>query len=310
MEHAVVTGGAGFIGSHLVGRLAQDDIKTTILDNLSSGNLHNIEPFLSDKITFIEADILDKAALHGAFKDADTVFHLAAKTSVPESMIDPVAYTHTNAVGTLQVIQAAQEAGVKHIVISSTAAVYGDNPIVPKVESMIPEPKSPYAVSKLDAEHFARIYNRPGECDIACLRYFNVFGPRQDPNSAYAAAIPTFIDQALKGESLIIFGEEEKTRDFISVDDVVEANILAVGHSDVYNVANQEPITIEWLAQQIVALTHSHSPITYGPSRPGDIQHSYADNSKICNQLGFKPQRDFAQALAQTIQACQNKSNS
>lgn len=305
-RRCLVTGGAGFIGGHIVEALVALGDEVVVLDNLSSGDLSNIEAFVPHRVTFVKGDIADHKTLSHCLQGVDVVFHLAARISVPESLLKPIDYLKTNVEGTLNLLFAAKTAGVKQVVISSTAAIYGDNPVVPKLETMLPEPKSPYAVGKLDAEYYGQIYAERGGMQVACLRYFNVFGPRQNPNSAYAAAVPIFITKAMANEPLTIYGDGEQTRDFIYVKDVAAANLLAAeGASGVYNVAYSGATTINDIAHAILRLTHSSSNIIYASERPGDIKHSYADNQKIRQELDFKPKWTLATGLEQTIAAYQ-----
>ncbi|HAR64857.1 MAG TPA: dTDP-glucose 4,6-dehydratase [Lentisphaeria bacterium] len=295
----LITGGAGFIGSHIAEQL-QGRAEITILDNLRTGNPANLNGL---ECSFIEASILDDAALKSAVAGADYVFHLAALISVPESMQDPETCVELNATGTLKVLRAAADAGVKKLCFSSSAAVYGNNPTVPKVESMIPEPKSPYAVTKLDGEYYCRMFQDEGWLTTACMRYFNVFGPRQDPAGAYAAAVPIFIHRALRNETITIYGDGGQTRDFIYVKDIAAANIhLATTPepTDVYNVAYGGRITIKELAERIVALIGSSSQILFAEERAGDVRHSQADAQALGN-TGFTPVSNMDDGLAATI---------
>lgn len=302
MKKIVITGGAGFIGSHMVEALeAQNNYHITVLDNLSSGSLQHIQPYLSDNLCFVEADILDKEALLKTFTGVHTVFHLAAKISASESISDPTGYTTTNTIGTLNVIDAAKQSHVNNLVIASSAAIYGNQPQTPKTESMAPDPQSPYAVSKLDAEYYAAIYRQVGKLNIACLRYFNVFGPRQNLNSAYAAAVPIFIKQALNSEPLTIFGTGEQTRDFIYVEDIVQANLLAAGANGTFNVGCATPTSIQQLAKKIIDISQSKSKIIYAENRPGDVLHSYAHCEKIHSEFNFKATWTLDAGLAELI---------
>ena len=220
MKRVLVTGGAGFIGSHIVEHF-QGQAEVRVLDNLRSGFKHNLAGLEHE---FIEGSILDRDLVRQAVDGMDYIFHLAAMISVPESMQKPIECTEINTNGTLVVLEEAAKAKVKKLVLSSSAAIYGDNPVVPKVETMFPEPKSPYAITKLDGEYYCKMFTAEGRLQTACLRYFNVFGPRQDPKSQYAAAVPIFIDRALKHEAIAIYGDGEQTRDFIFVKDIAAAN--------------------------------------------------------------------------------------
>jgi UDP-glucose 4-epimerase len=303
MKNVVITGGAGFIGSHIAEELSKQGIFTLILDNLHTGYMHNIDPLTKkSNVKFIKGDILDFDLLIKSFSGADTVFHTAALISVPESMLKEKEYVMVNSIGTLNVLKACRETGVKNVVLSSSAAVYGDNPVIPKREDMIPEPKSPYAVTKLDGEYYFKMYRNEYGINASVLRYFNVFGPRQDPTSPYAAAISIFIQRALKNQDITIFGDGEQTRDFIYVKDIVQANILAAqkGRS-LYNAAYGRKTTIIDIAKKIIKLTGSGSRLVYQAERRGDIRHSMADNTKIKKELGFKTNADIEAGLLETI---------
>jgi UDP-glucose 4-epimerase len=295
----LVTGGAGFIGSHIVEHF-QGKAGVRVLDNLRSGYRENLEGLEHE---FIEGSITDREAVRTAVEGVDYIFHMAAMISVPESMQKPVECVEINTVGTLVVLEEAAKAGVKKMCFSSSAANYGDNPVVPKVEIMLPEPKSPYAITKLDGEYYCDMFTREEKLDTACMRYFNVFGPRQDQGSAYAAAVPIFIDKASKNETITIFGDGEQTRDFIYVKDIVAANVfLAMNHTQpgFYNVAYGGRLTINDLAKKIIELTGSSSKIEYAPQRAGDVKHSMASVDKLL-ATGFKPTSSFDEGLRATI---------
>jgi UDP-glucose 4-epimerase len=233
----LITGGAGFIGSHLVEHFHTDH-EVVVVDNLRSGYRENLEGFRHD---FHQVSITEQDSLIALFEGVDLVFHMAAMVSVPESLEDPYECVRINTMGTLNVLEAARRNGVKGVVFATSAAVYGDNPAVPKVENMLPEPKSPYAVTKLDGEHFMRIYGSQWGLKTASLRFFNVFGPRQDPASQYAAAIPIFVHRALRGQDIVIYGDGSAVRDFVFVKDVVSACLLAAEHgTDVLNAARDQ----------------------------------------------------------------------
>jgi UDP-glucose 4-epimerase len=300
----LVTGGAGFIGSHIV-ELFQGKAEIRVLDNLRTGFRRNLDGLDAQ---FIEGSILDDALLARAMEGVDYVFHLAAMISVPESMAKPQECVEINTVGTLKVLEAAARAGVRKLCLSTSAAIYGDNPVVPKRETMLPEPKSPYAVTKLDDEFYCAMYTRERGLPTACLRYFNVFGPRQDPRSPYAAAVPIFIAKALAGDPLVVFGDGEQTRDFIFVKDIARANAFFATESDatgVHNIAYGGSITINDLARKIIDLTGSKSSIIHQPVRAGDVKHSYAAVEKL-QATGFQPRHTFDDGLAQTIEFFQH----
>lgn len=295
----LVTGGAGFIGSHIVEHF-QGKAEVRVLDNLRSGFKKNLSGF---DVEFIEASIMDRNAVKEAVKGVDYVFHLAAMISVPESMAKPVECVQLNAEGTLIVLEEAAAAGVKKLCFSTSAAIYGDNPEVPKRETMFPEPKSPYAVTKLDGEYYCSMFTKEGKLQTACMRYFNVFGPRQDPNSAYAAAVPIFTAKAVANQPITIFGDGDQTRDFIFVKDIVAANVFMSqsNNTGVFNVAYGKKITINDLVKKIKTITNSSSEVIYKPERAGDVKHSMAAVDKLM-ATGFKPSSDFDKGLAATIE--------
>ena len=301
----LVTGGAGFIGSHFVERFHSDS-ELLVVDNLRTGYLENLEGL---NHTFHRISVADFDRLVPLCEGVETIFHLAAMISVPESMEKPAECVRINTLGTLNVLEAARRAGVKNVVFASSAAVYGDNPTVPKVETMLPEPNSPYAVTKLDGEYYMRMYRKEWGINCTSLRFFNVFGPRQDPGSQYAAAIPIFIYRALRGQDIVIYGDGSQVRDFIFVKEVVAAGILACEKGkDIYNVARGEYITIRQLAELIIDLTGSSSEIVHTHPRPGDIHTSYADISRLVG-LGFQPSGDQQASLLETIAFFESRLN-
>ena len=283
----MVTGGAGFIGSHIAEHFSSEGHSVLVFDNLKTGYLHNIPK--NDNIIFIEGDICDPDAATSAMKEINYVFHHAALVSVPLSCKNPAEAFHINTLGTLNVLQASLDAGVNKVIIASSAAVYGNNPVLPKCEDMLPEPASPYAISKLDCEYLARMFYTEHGLRTTCLRYFNVYGPRQDPNSAYAAAIPIFFSRARAGEDVVIYGDGEQTRDFVHVSDVVRANVAAMEHGDgeVFNVATGSSVTIRELAESIVKTvvegggTGAEVGIVHEDERIGDVRDSRADVGNI-----------------------------
>ena len=301
----LVTGGAGFIGSHIVEHF-QGKAEVRVLDNLRSGFTHNLAGLQHE---FIKASILDRDVVRAAVQGVDYIFHLAAMISVPESMAKPIECDELNTRGTLVVLEEAARAGVKKLVLSSSAAIYGDNPVVPKVETMFPEPKSPYAITKLDGEYYCRMFTDEKRIQTACLRYFNVFGPRQDPKSQYAAAVPIFIHRALKAEPITIYGDGEQTRDFIYVKDIAAANAYFATQSPatgVCNVAYGTKITINDLAATICRLTDSRAEIKHAAERAGDVKHSMAAVEKL-RAAGFQPTGNLAEGLAATVKFFQGR---
>ncbi len=301
----LVTGGAGFIGSHIVEQL-QATAEVRVLDNLRSGFRHNLAGLKSE---FIEASITDREAVSAAMKGVDFVFHHAAMVSVPESVQNPVACNEINTMGTLLVLEEAARAGVRKLVFSSSAAIYGDNPTTPKVETMPPEPKSPYAVTKLDGEYYGKMFTDQGRLATTSLRYFNVFGPRQDPRSRYAAAVPAFIERAIKNEPITIYGDGEQTRDFVYVKDIATANIFFATKSPamgVFNVGYGERTRIKDVAAVICQSAGSLSKIEHGPERPGDVKHSLAATEKL-REAGFNPAGNLRDGLSATIEFFRKK---
>ena len=296
----LVTGGAGFIGSHVAESLAErGDGLVRVLDNLRTGRHDNLDGL---DVEFVEGSVTDEDVLCRSLRNVDAVFHLAAMVSVPETMEHPLECMEINALGTIQLLAAARRQGVRHVVLSSTSAIYGDHPAQPKEESMCPQPLSPYAVSKLNAEMSMQILGEPWGIHTTSLRYFNVFGPRQDPGSAYAAAIPIFLSRALRDEDIVIFGDGEQTRDFVYVKDVVQANLLALESGDgIYNVGSGGTISVNELARKIISMTGSKSRIVHADPRPGDVRHSGADIGRI-RKIGFAPRVECEQALEWTVQ--------
>lgn len=299
LRRILVTGGAGFIGSHIVEHF-QGKAEVRVLDNLRSGFKENLAGLQHE---WFEASILDRSAVRRAMEGVDFVFHLAAMVSVPETMQKPIECNEINSTGTLLVLEEAARAGVEKLIFSSSAAIYGDNPAVPKREMMLPEPKSPYAVTKLDGEFYCKLFSETRQLPTVCLRYFNVFGPRQDPKSQYAAAVPIFISRALRNDPITIYGDGEQTRDFVFVNDVVAANVFFATESKatgVFNVACGAGITINQLAKTICRLTGSSSEIKHAPERAGDVKHSLAAIEKLSAE-GFEPKGRMEENLRKTI---------
>ena len=295
----LITGGAGFIGSHLARHFA-DQAEVTVLDDLRSGYARNLEGV---RCRFLQGSIRDDDALSQAIAGAQEVYHLAAMVSVPESVAKPAECAELNTEGTRRVLAAALAAGSRKVVLASSAAIYGDNPTVPKLESMPPEPKSPYAETKLAGENLLEAYRRSHGLGTTSLRFFNVFGPRQDPRSAYAAAVPIFIAKALRDEPISIHGDGGQTRDFIHVSDIVGALAYAGASNDMagtYNVGYGRSQSILALAQEIVRLTGSKSAIEHLPPRAGDVRHSLASTERLL-AAGWKARSSVSAGLAETI---------
>lgn len=302
----LVTGGSGFIGSHIVESYQGVAEEIRVLDNLRTGYRHNLDGLAC---TFIEGSVTDRQLVEQAVAGVDYVFHLAALVSVPESMSKPAECVEINVHGLLHVLEAAASAGVKKLVFASSAAIYGDNPAVPKVETMFPEPKSPYAITKLDGEYYLGMFTGEGRLETAAIRFFNVFGPRQDPKGAYAAAVPIFIEKAVRGEDLTVFGDGGQTRDFIYVKDIVGALAFAAenpGVTGVFNAGYGGQTTINDLAKGIIAAAGSSSRIIHGTERAGDVRHSRASADKL-RAAGWHPRHSLEEGLAATLEFFRNK---
>lgn len=297
----LITGGAGFIGSHLAAYwCGQPGTSVRVLDSLRTGYRRNLSGL---EVEFIEGSILDRAVVAQAMEGVDYVFHLAALVSVPESVQHPRECLALNCEGLLNVLDSAAAAGVRKLMFSSSAAIYGNNPTVPKVETMLPEPRSPYAITKLDGEYYCGMFTEAGKLETACLRYFNVFGPRQDPGSAYAAAIPIFTRKALLGQPLTIFGDGGQTRDFVYVGDIVRANVFAAQTPDVrgvYNVGYGHSISINSVAEWILREAGSTSEIVHGPERLGDVRHSLASAERL-TEAGLKLENRLEERVRETV---------
>lgn len=299
-RRVLVTGGAGFIGSHLVDALLEAGFVVRVLDDLSTGSESN----LNRDAELICGSILDLAACDKACDGVGTVFHLAASVSVPASVSDPRESFETNALGTFNVLDSARRSGVSKVVYSSSSAVYGDSPELPKSEQMAPSPVSPYAAGKLAGEHVVTVYARSYGMETVSLRYFNVFGPRQRPDSPYAAAIPIFFDRILRGEELIVYGDGQQTRDFTYVDNVVEANLLCLEakglQGQVVNCACGEQISINELIAEIEKITGRSATIRNEPPRVGDVKFSVAACDLAEQLLGFRPRVAWRDGLRLT----------
>lgn len=300
----LVTGGAGFIGSHLVEALCARGDGVRVLDNFLTGKRENLAPW-RDRIELVEGDIRDAAACRRAVRGVDHVLHQAALPSVPRSVADPGTTNAINVEGTLNMLIAARDAGVRSFVFASSSSVYGDDERLPKREGQEGRPLSPYAVSKLAGEKYGQTFHHLYGLRAVSLRYFNVFGPRQDPASQYAAAVPLFITRVMQGEAPAIFGDGEQSRDFSHVDNVVAANLLAAetetAAGAVLNIACADRITVNALAAAIVGLLGAGVAPVHGPERPGDIRHSFADIARARAVLGYEPRVGFAEGLRRTV---------
>ncbi len=300
----LVTGAAGFIGSNIVEELVRRGKQVRCIDNFATGRRENIEPLRKD-VEFIEGDIRHANILQDVMRGVDVVLHQAAIPSVPRSVSDPSTTNDVNVTGTLNILNAARSAGIRRVVNASSSSVYGDSPQLPKHEGMGPNPLSPYAVSKLAAERYCSVFSKIYGLETISLRYFNVFGPRQDPTSQYSAVIPKFIRAIRNGEQPVIYGDGEQSRDFTYVANVVEANLLAAeagcetGIS--VNCACHERTTLNELVAQINDLLGTSVTPVYENPRAGDIKHSYADISLAEQKLGFKPKIGFRKGLQLTV---------
>ncbi len=304
MHKFLVTGGAGFIGSNLCKRLVAEGCFVRVLDNLLTGKRSNLATIL-DQIEFIEADMGDPEVARAAMQDIDVVFHEGALPSVPRSVDDPVS-SHRHCVdATFALLVAARDARVKRFVYAASSSAYGDTPVSPKVETIRPDPLSPYAVGKLVGEYYCSVFARVYGLETICLRYFNVFGPQQDPASQYAAAIPAFITAILKNRPPTIYGDGEQSRDFTYIDNVVHANLLAARAAktagQVVNVACGEAVTVNAIIGMINRLLGKEVKPNYVPPRAGDIKHSLADIAAARKLLGFEPVVPFREGLERSI---------
>lgn len=301
----VVTGGVGFIGSNLAEELSKKH-QVIVLDDLSTGREINIRGL---DVEFVKGSITDISLLNRVFTGVDYVFHEAALPSVQRSVDNPLATNEVNIGGTLNVLMAARDQGVKKVMFASSSSVYGDTPTLPKQESMTPAPMSPYAVTKLAGEHYFKVFSSLYGLKMTCLRYFNVFGPRQDPKSQYAAVIPNFITKILNHQSPIIHGDGEQTRDFTFIRDVVHANILAMESSSegVFNIACERRVSLNVLADQIMEIIGERREPVYDAARSGDVRDSLADYALAREHLNYEPGFTLLQGLEETIQWFRNQ---
>ena len=304
LSKVLVTGGAGFIGSHLVDALVAEGCDVVVLDDLSSGSLSNLE-HVKDKITFYKGDIQNQKILMEAAKNCEVIFHQAAMVSVTKTVDNPVDSAFINDIGTLIVLDAGRKNKVKRVVLASSSAVYGDDPLLPKHENMPLKPMSPYAVQKLTGELYARIYNDLYGLETVCLRYFNVYGPRQDPSSPYSGVISIFMTKAVSKKPPVIYGDGKQYRDFVFVKDVVKANLLAATEDDaagqIFNIGTGKHVSINNLWDMISLFSGLKIEPEYIPSRPGDIIESVASIEQAKSALGFEPDYLFEKGLKITF---------
>lgn len=305
MEHFLVTGGSGFIGSHLCRTLLQDGNAVRVLDNLSSGKRENLADVAAD-IDFRQADLCDDAALQRSVEGIDCILHHAALASVQTSVEQPLLEQQTNTVGTLRLLEAARKAGVRRVVFAASAAAYGNDPRVPKREDMVPTPESPYAISKLAGEHYCRVYSRLHGLQTVCLRYFNVYGPRQDPASPYSGVISIFARQMLGGRAPVVFGDGLQTRDFVYVRDVVAANMLACrverAQGQVYNIGSGFSSSLLDLLGALNSVLGADIKADFADARSGDVRDSLADIGRAQRELGYAPTTSLQEGLRDVVE--------
>ncbi len=304
MERFLVTGGAGFIGSNICKKLVSEGNSVRVVDNLLTGKKSNLADII-DKIEFIEADMGDEQIAGSAMKDIDFVLHQGALSSVPRSVDNPAATHKHCADATLTLLLAARDAGVKRFVYAASSSAYGDTPTLPKVETMTPNPLSPYAVAKLVGEYYCSVFTQVFGLETISLRYFNIFGPNQDPTSQYAAAIPAFVTSILKDQPPTIYDDGEQSRDFTYVDNVVEANLLAARakqtKGEVINIACGQAVTVNDIIDMINDSLGKNIKPVYADPRPGDVKHSLADITAAQNIIGYKPAVSFRDGLQKAI---------
>lgn len=305
-DRALVTGGAGFIGSNLADELIRQGAKVRIIDNFVTGSRANLEEIAGD-FDFVEGDLNDDQALRPALSDVGIVFHQAALPSVPRSVENPAETHQACANATLNLLINAKDAGVRRVVYAASSSAYGDQPALPKVETMIPDPLSPYAAAKLMGEYYCRVFTRVYGLETLSLRYFNVFGPRQDPSSTYSGVISRFIDALMKGTKPVIYGDGGQTRDFTYIANVVDANIRAAqttfGIGETMNVANGERVSLNTLLDSLKAITgNPNVSAEHLPERRGDVKHSQADNSRAVEWLGYEKLVGLEEGLKRTIE--------
>lgn len=300
----LVTGGAGFIGSNLADRLIREGARVRILDNFSTGFRENLEE-ITGNFDLVEGDVADASVVASAVKGVETIFHEAALPSVPRSVEDPVSTHQACVEGTFNLLLAAKDAGVRRFVYAASSSAYGDQPTLPKTETMAPAPMSPYAVAKLTGEYYASAFYRVYGLETVSLRYFNVFGPRQNPSSPYSGVISRFIDALMTGTRPVIYGDGEQSRDFTFIDNVVDANLRAASSASapglVMNAANGERVSLNSLLSTLKDITEKEIEAEYLDSRTGDVKHSQADNSLAVQTLGYENLVGLEEGLRRTL---------
>lgn len=309
----LITGGAGFIGSNIAHELVNRGEQVRVIDNFSTGFRTNLTE-IQDSIELVDGDIRDFWTVRDAVEGIDYIFHQAALPSVPRSISNPLTSNSVNVDGTLNLLEASRQANVRRIVMASSSSVYGDTPVLPKHEEMKRNPLSPYAITKMTNEEYCRVYFELYGLETVCLRYFNIFGPRQDPNSQYSAVIPKFISALHSGKAPVVYGDGEQSRDFTFIANTVSANLLAAtaeaAPGNVYNIACGGQFTLNALLDNLREILDVDTKATYDPVRKGDIMHSFADISKAENDLKYKPTVSFKEGLEKTVEWFLNKMNS
>ena len=312
MATYLITGVAGFIGSSIARAVLAQGDKVRGIDNLSTGKRENLDE-IAGHVDFREADVLDLEAVQRACEGVDYVFHEAAIPSVPKSVLDPLGSNRANVDATVNVLVAARDAKVKRVVYAASSSAYGDTPTLPKREDMAPNPISPYAVAKLASEYYMTSFYRCYGLETVCLRYFNIFGPRQDPSSQYSGVLAKFISQMLEGETPTILGDGQQSRDFTYIDNAVDANLLACKApaaevaGRVFNVATGRRVDLNETFKVLKQLTGFSGDVKYGPERAGDVKHSLADMTRAEKHLGYKPSVSFEEGLRRTIEWCRTQ---
>ena len=306
----LVTGGAGFIGCHLVRRLVADGASVRVVDNLSTGSLARLEDVI-DSIEFVNGDLADEKVCEEAVGGIDYVFHQAAVPSVQRSVLDPLTTNRANATATLNLLESCRKAKIRRLVYAASSSAYGDTEILPKNETMPPDPLSPYALQKWVGERYCKLYYDLYGLETVSLRYFNVFGPRQDPDSPYSAVIPKFTTSLFTDERITVYGDGEHSRDFTYVDNVVTANLLAVRANNapgkVFNIGCGERITLNQLISVLESILGRKAAVDYTAPKPGDVRHSLADIRSACKTLGYSPRIMFEEGLKKTVKWMQRR---
>jgi UDP-glucose 4-epimerase len=305
-ERYLVTGGAGFIGSHIVRRLVGDGVLVRVVDNLSTGQSQRLND-VRDSIEFVEGDLADERVSDEVVRDVDCVLHQAAVPSVQRSVCDPIGTNRSNVTATLNVLESSRKAGVRRLVYAASSSVYGDTEVLPKAEEMLPNPLSPYALQKLVGERYCKLYYDLYGLETVSLRYFNVFGPGQDPHSEYSAVIPKFVTRLLAKEPIVVYGDGEQSRDFTYIENVVEANLMALGAMGVSgsacNIACGERITLNKLIRLLEEILGLKANVNYATSKAGDVRHSLADITLARRLLGYEPRVMVKEGLKRTVEA-------